>query len=118
MTQQGKAERIKNFPFPRQYATVNRFFALAFCILVPFGMVAEFAQLGDGLGVWLTIPFSTLVGWVFLTADKIGDWSENPFEGLANDVPITAMSRGIERDIRQMAGETDLPPARQPVTEI
>ncbi len=114
MAQQGKAERIKNFPFPRQYATVNSFFAMAFTVLVPFGMVSEFAALGDGFGVWLTIPFSTLVSWVFLTADKIGDWSENPFEGLANDVPITAMSRGIERDIRQIIGETELPPARQP----
>ena len=114
MTQQGKAERIKNFPFPRQYATVNSLFALVFTVLVPFGMVTEFAGLQDGLGVWLTIPFSTLVSWVFLTADKIGDWSENPFEGLPNDVPITAMSRGIERDIRQMIGETELPPPRQP----
>ena len=59
--------------------------------------------------MWLTIPFATLVSWVFLTADKIGDWSENPFEGLANDVPIKNMARGIERDIRQMLDETDLP---------
>ena len=45
--------------------------------------------------------------------DKIGEWSENPFEGLHNDVPISTIARGIERDIRQIAGETELPPARQ-----
>lgn len=120
MTQQGKAERIKNFPFPRQYATVNSFFAIAFTWLVPFGMVNAFAIVGEGVGisVWLTVPFSALVSWVFLTADKIGDWSENPFEGLANDVPITAMSRGIERDVRQMIGETELPPPRKPEDQI
>ena len=112
MTQQGKAERIKNFPFPRQYATVNSYFALMFAVLVPFGMLPEFAKLGDAM-VWATIPFSGLVSWVFLTTDKIGDYSENPFEGLTNDVPITSMSRGIERDIRQMVDEDDLPPPRE-----
>ncbi len=117
MTQQGKAERIKNFPFPRQYATVNSFFAILFALLVPFAMLGEFAELGQH-GEWLTVPFAAAVSWVFLTTDKIGDWSENPFEGLSNDVPITQMARGIERDIRQMVGETDLPPAREPVGQI
>ena len=114
MTQQGKAERIKNFPFPRQYSTVNSVFVWLFCIMLPLGMVAEFAALGEGL-VWLTGPLAAMVSWVFLTADKIGDWSENPFEGLANDVPISAMARGIERDIRQIIGQVDgLPEARTP----
>ncbi len=112
MTQQGKAERIKNFPFPRQYATVNFFFAVIFCALVPLGMLEAFAELGHA--VWATIPFATLVCWVYLTTDRIGDWSENPFEGLANDVPISSMARGIERDIRQMVDQTELPPARKP----
>jgi putative membrane protein len=112
MTQQGKAERIKNFPFPRQYATVNSIFAHLFTVLIPFALMGEFASMGEH-SVWLTVPFATVVSWVFLTTDKIGDWSENPFEGLANDVPITSMARGIERDLRQMIGETDLPPARE-----
>ncbi len=112
MTQQGKAERIKNFPFPRQYATVNFFFAVIFCALVPLGMLEAFRDLGGA--VWATIPFATLVSWVYLTTDRIGDWSENPFEGLANDVPISSMARGIERDIRQMLDQTELPPARTP----
>jgi len=111
--EQGKAERIKNFPFPRQYATVNTFFAWVFALLVPFGMLEEFATMGEGLA-WLVVPFSTLVSWVFLTTDQIGDWSENPFEGLANDVPISTMSRAIERDILQMIDRTELPPAREP----
>lgn len=112
MTQQGKAERIKNFPFPRQYATVNTFFAWTFAALVPFGMLEEFGNMGEGLA-WLSIPFSALVSWVFLTTDQIGEWSENPFEGLANDVPISSMARGIERDILQMIGRTELPPGRE-----
>ena len=111
MTQQGKAERIKNFPFPRQYATVNTYFAWIFVGLIPMGMLTTFGA-NESHGVWLTIPFATIVSWVFLCADRIGDWSENPFEGLANDVPITSMSRGIERDVRQMIDEDELPEPR------
>ncbi|MCH9680673.1 MAG: multidrug transporter [Deltaproteobacteria bacterium] len=117
MAQQGKAERIKNFPFPRQYATVNSIFAYLFAALVPFALLREFNSMGE-YAVWMTVPFATIVSWVFLTADKIGDWSENPFEGLANDVPITSMARGIERDIRQIIGETELPEARKPTGMI
>lgn len=111
MTQQGKSERIKKFPFPRQYATVNRIFAHLFCYLVPMGLLGEFAGQGEYM-YWATVPFSTLVGWVFLTTDQIGDWSENPFEGLANDVPISTMARGIERDVLEIIDETELPPPR------
>lgn len=38
--------------------------------------------------------------------EKIGESSESPFEGSANDVPITAMSRNIEIDMREILGET------------
>jgi putative membrane protein len=41
--------------------------------------------------------------------EKIGENTENPFEGGANDVPITDLSRGIEIDIRQLIDDTDIP---------
>ena len=116
-TQQGKAERIKNFPFPRQYASVNSFFVTIFTMLLPSGMIETFEEMPGEHWVWLTVPFATVVSWVFLTTDKIGDWSENPFEGLHNDVPITSMCRGIERDLHQMldAPDAELPPGRPTV---
>lgn len=117
MTQQGKAERIKNFPLPRQYVTVNKYFAALFSLILPLGLIPEFAKLHPD-AVWLSAVFAGIVSWVFLTADQIGEWSENPFEGLVNDVPITAMARGIERDMRQMIGETDLPEPRKPNGQI
>jgi ion channel-forming bestrophin family protein len=52
--------------------------------------------------VWLSIPFSALSGWIFTTMEKIGEASENPFEGSANDVPITTMSRNIEIDMLEI----------------
>ncbi len=59
--------------------------------------------------VWFSIPFSALLSWVFHTMEKIGENTENPFEGGPNDVPITDLSRGIEIDIRQLIDDTDIP---------
>jgi putative membrane protein len=114
---QGKCERIKNFPYPRQFATINLFFIRIFVFLVPFGMLNEFQKLGENY-IWLAIPFSLLVTWVFNSMEKIGEATENPFEGGANDVPITALSRTIEIDLREMLDETELPPALVPVNDI
>lgn len=132
-TLQGKSERIKNFPYPRQYATMNYIFVWIFILLVPFGIMEEFEIIGDHIlvdlanhtshtsllhqiqvfigekFVWFSILFSMLISWVFHTMEKIGENSENPFEGGPNDVPITNMSRGIEIDIRQLIDDTDIP---------
>jgi ion channel-forming bestrophin family protein len=115
--QQGKCERIKNFPYPRQFATLNLYFVRLFTLLVPFGMLEEFDKMGEHF-VWLTIPFTALVCWVFLTMEKIGEATENPFEGTPNDVPMAALSRTIEIDLREMLDEEDLPPPVAPVNNI
>jgi putative membrane protein len=115
--QQGKCERIKNFPYPRQFASVNLFFIRLFVILVPFGMLNEFQKIGDAY-VWLTIPFSTVITWVFQSMERVGESTENPFEGGSNDVPISSLSRTIEIDLREMLDETDIPPALQAVNKI
>jgi ion channel-forming bestrophin family protein len=122
---QGKSERIKNFPYPRQYATINVFFVKLFCILLPFALLGEFnnfnAQIGGvlkGNMVWFVIPFSVLISWVYTSLEQVGESTENPFEGNANDVPISQMSRAAEIDIREMLGEINLPPALQPQNNI
>jgi len=132
-TLQGKSERIKNFPYPRQYATLNYIFVWIFILLLPLGIMQSFETIGThivdellihqsstDLGhaiqefiashfVWFSIPFSAMLSWVFHTMEKIGENTENPFEGGVNDVPITDLSRGIEIDIRQLIDDTDIP---------
>lgn len=136
-TLQGKVERIKNFPYPRQFATLNFMFVWIFIFLLPLGMMHEFDEIGmmvvdsiqkhmeihsspihtivEFVGkyfIWLTIPFTVIISWIFHTMERIGENTENPFEGNGNDVPITTMSRGIEIDIRQMINDdSDLIPA-------
>jgi len=63
----------------------------------------------DTYGVWLAIPVSVLVGWVYIMMELVGDYSENPFQGMANDIPMLSLCRVIEIDLREMLGEVDLP---------
>ncbi len=132
---QGKSERIKNFPYPRQFATLNYIFVWVFILLIPYGIMAEFEAFGQKTlellnehqlqsslihmiqtsiakhFVWFSVPFSALIAWVFHTMEIIGENTENPFEGGANDVPITDLSRSIEIDIRQLIDDIDIPEA-------
>jgi putative membrane protein len=123
--QQERSERIKNFPFPRQFATVCGFFVKLFCFLLPFGLLKEFDKLNEGVDgimrgymVWLVIPVSMVISWMFTSLDRVGESTENPFEGGANDVPISLLCRSIEIDLREMVGETELPPVLQPKNNI
>jgi putative membrane protein len=112
--EQGKSERIKNTPFPRQYATISTIFIVIFTILLPFGMIGEFEKLGHAF-IWLLLPFNSLVAWVFLLMEYTGDVSENPFEGLLNDVPVRTIVRNIEIDIKDMLAENELPERVKPL---
>ncbi len=111
---QGRAERIKKFPLPRQYGSMSFIFVCIFIFMLPFGMVSEFSKMGTW-GIWLSVPFCVMVGWIFVVMELVGDYSENPFEGLANDVPMYSLCRTIEIDLLQQLGETELP---QPVEAV
>lgn len=111
-TLQGKAERIKKFPLPRQWASANAYCITIFVFMLPFGMVDIFSRGDASWTVFFAIPATVICSWIFWLMDRVGEYSENPFEGLANDVPISNMARGIEIDIRQMLDEEDLPPPR------
>ena len=110
---QGKSERIKTFLFPRQYASTALWLTFVFAFLVPFGMLDVFKNMVSWL-YWLSPILSALVIWVFFLMEKIGDYSENPFEGTYNDVPITAISRTIEIDLREMINDENIPEPTKP----
>lgn len=105
---QGKTERIKKFPLPRQYGSFSFIFVCIIIILLPFGIVGEFSKMGD-IGIWLSVPFGALVGWVYVVMELIGDYSENPFEGLVYDIPMLTICRNIEIELLQQMGVTNLP---------
>ncbi len=73
-------------------------------------MVSEFHMIGGHWGIWLSVPFTVIIGWVYIMMELVGDYSENPFEGLPNDIPMLSLCRTIEIDLLEMLDEEDLPP--------
>jgi putative membrane protein len=121
--QQARCDRIKNTPYPRQYAIVTTMFVAIFCTLLPFGVVPMFAAINvaaipSWVMVGLSVPFSVLLGWMYFSLDLVGESTANPFEGNANDVPLSQICRDIEIELRGRLGETNLPPPLLPVRGI
>ena len=122
---QGRCEEIKDSPYPRQYAIINTFLVKVFCFILPFGMLRELDKANElvmgfmhGHMVWLTVPFSVLISWMYTSLGQVGESTENPFEGSANDVPISFFCEMIEIDIREMLDETQIPVLTQPRHDI
>ena len=113
---QAKCEQLKDSPYPRQHAVINNIFVWTFCFMLPFGIVHDFDLLNEvvseplkGYMAWTTIPFSMLISWMYISLEQVGESTENPFEGSANDVPISQMSRQLNIELREMLGESNLP---------
>lgn len=103
---QGTCERIKNTPLLRQYDFFTRIFLYAFIIVFPFAIVKDFMQLESG---YLIIPLSLLIAFIFSVMGKVGEVNEDPFENRITDIPLSAICNTIERDLKEMLGETNLP---------
>jgi putative membrane protein len=114
---QGGCERIKTTPLFRQYSLFSRIFVQLFIFLLPFALLTEMSKFGE-YGIFLVIPFSVLISWVFMTMEQIGEASENPFDNGINDTPISTICRNIEIDILEMLDETNLPPKIEPFNDV
>lgn len=114
---QGKAERIKKTPFPRQFASFGFIMVCLFIVMLPFGFFSEFSKLGS-YGIWLAVPFTIVISWLYIIMELVGDYSENPFEGLSNDVPMLSICRNIEIDLLQQLGDTALPEPIPPINHV
>ncbi|UDF33465.1 UNVERIFIED_ORG: bestrophin [Shinella sp. XGS7] len=100
-------ERIKSSPLPFSYTLLLHRTAYLFCFILPFGLV-------DSIG--FMTPFVVgIVAYTFFGLDALGDEIEEPFGTEANDLPLEAICRSIEIDLRQALGETELPAPLQPV---
>jgi putative membrane protein len=116
-TLQGKSERIKNFPYPRQYFTLGVHLTWTFVILLPYAIIPEFTKLGvllektshidPSVFTLASIPFITCVSWIFHTMGRMGRAGENPFEGTIHDVPISTMARNLEIEISHLLEEPE-----------
>ncbi|MFL6673846.1 MAG: bestrophin family protein [Massilia sp.] len=100
-------ERIKTTPIPFSYTLLLHRTAYLYCFLLPFGLV-------DTIG--LLTPFVVaIVAYTFFGLDALGDEIEEPFGSANNDLPLDAMCRTIEIDLRESLGDEDIPAPLSPV---
>lgn len=100
-------ERLRGTPIPFSYTLLLHRTAYLYCFLLPFGLIGA-------VGL-LTPVVTAIVAYTFFGLDALGDEIEEPFGMQDHDLPLEAMCRTIEIDLRAALGEQDLPVPLQPV---
>ena len=104
---QAGCERIRATPLPFTYTLMLHRTAYLYCLMLPFGLV-------DSIG-YATPVVVGLISYTFFGLDALGDEIEEPFGTLANDLPLDALCRRVEIDLRAALGERELPDMPRPV---
>jgi ion channel-forming bestrophin family protein len=94
-------ERIKGTPIPFSYTLLLHRTAYLYCFLLPFGLV-------DSLG-FMTPFVVAIVAYTFFGLDALGDEIEEPFGLDPNDLPLDAICRTIEINLRESLGDEQIP---------
>jgi ion channel-forming bestrophin family protein len=107
---QGACERIKSTLIPFSYTTLIHRITAVYCYALPFGLV-------DAVETYT--PFvCCIVAYAFFGLDVVGEEIEMPFGTDYNDLPLRAISRMIEVNLRQRLGEHNVPPMLKPVNDF
>lgn len=107
---QGGCEKIRNTPVPYAYGIMSHRIVSFYCLCLPLGIVDD---------VKIYTPFVTmLVSYAFWGLDNLGTEIEEPFGTDPHDLPLSSICRTIEVNLKQMAGETQVPEFLTPVDNI
>jgi len=98
---QGKAERIKNTVFPATYRSFLHTIIYLFVITLSLSFKDIAWHFEVPLLVFISVPFFLL--------ESSAKEMQDPFENRPTDTPITAITRSIEINIKQMLNETNIP---------
>jgi putative membrane protein len=110
---QGGCERIKNTVFPATVSLITR--ALVWSLV---GLLLLATLTPDGRGGIMPTVAVVVMALAYLLIDTLGRDLMDPFEGRPNDTPMQALSVGIERDLREMLGESELPEPVAPIRGV
>lgn len=99
----GKCERINNTVFPTQYRSFTHMGIVIFLLMLPYGMLYSTGP--------FVILISVLVSFCFSMLENIAFYMQDPFNNRDADIPMSALSRTIEINLRELIGEeVDLKP--------
>lgn len=101
----GKCERLKNTVFPRSYSILLHILIYVFAAILPFGL--------DDSQLIVEIVITFLIPMMFIAIEKTSIIMQDPFENTPVDTPMTSLAQTIEINIRQMAGEQNVPSKKE-----
>lgn len=104
----GRAERINTTVFPVTYRLFLH--AAIYLFLITLSIAIQ-----DVHAVF-EIPLLVLISALFFLADKTAYNLQDPFRNRPSDIPVTAIARTIEINIRQLLGEERWPEPAKPKT--
>ncbi|HEY6878817.1 MAG TPA: bestrophin family ion channel [Polyangiales bacterium] len=102
---QGGCERIRNTPFPPSYGRITELLIRTYAVLLPLAIIDDLE--------WWSIPISIVVCLSFKLISEVGAILEDPFTQAWDALPLHALSRTIERNLRDALGDHQ-PPAAEP----
>src|SRR5690606_23634630 len=77
-----------------------------FCIMLPFALVQDLH--------YMTPFLSVFISYTFIALDSLAEELEDPFGMEDNDLALNAICNTIERDLRDMNGEDNVPEKMKP----
>ncbi len=101
----GKCERIKNTVFPTPYNRIVHFIIYVFAITLTIGIE-------DYVG-FIEVPVTIVLTTVFLMLERVAILLQDPWENNPSDLPVSAIARNIEIDLKQMIKDPELPHAME-----
>ncbi len=90
----GACVRIKNTPIPFSYSVFIKKFIFFYVMSLPFGYVFS-------LG-YIAVPIVVFVFYVLASLEIIAEEIENPFGVDDNDLPLTMMSKNIQKHVAEI----------------
>ena len=90
----GACERIKKTPIPFSYNVYIKVFILAYCLILPFGLIVEFQ--------YYTIPMVMFVFFAMAGVELIGEEIEDPFGLDCNDLPTGTIAATIKNNVYEI----------------
>lgn len=104
----GRAERINSTVFPVTYRLFLHGAIYLFLITLSIAI--------QDVSAIFEIPLLVLIAALFFLADKTAYNLQDPFRNRQSDVPVTAIARNIEINIKQLLGEEHIPEPLKPKT--
>ena len=98
----GMAERIKKTVFPTTYRVFVHYFVYLFLIVLSLALV-------ETVGV-AEIPILVVIAASFFMIETTARQLQDPFENEPHDTAMLSISRTIEINLRQLIGESEIPP--------